>query len=54
MVASGSKRTGSLLAHRPADDRKTLLDLLDQLAPKIQELMRTLEEVVKKRPWRGD
>jgi hypothetical protein len=30
--------------------RQDLLDLFEQLTPKIQELTRTLEEVVEKRP----
>jgi hypothetical protein len=34
--------------------RQDLLDLLDQLTPKIQELTRALEEEVAKREVRGD
>jgi len=48
--AGRSKLESLVLARWASRRRKDLLALLDQLTPKIQELTRTLEEVVEKRP----
>ena len=49
--AAGRKELESiLLAPWARRRRQDLLDLLDQLTPKIQELTRALEEEVEKRP----
>ena len=48
--AGRSQLESLLLAPWASRRRQDLLHLLDQLTPKIQELTRTLEEVVEKRP----
>jgi transposase len=48
--AGRSQLESFLLAPWASRRRQDLLHLLDQLTPKIQELTRTLEEVVEKRP----
>jgi hypothetical protein len=51
VATGGSKGTGiDPLAPWASRRRQDLLDLLDQLTPKIQELTRELEEEVEKRP----